>query len=157
MPRTFSIGRSPECELTLSDDSVSRKHAEIQILDDGKIFLTDCDSTNGTLLVQGDQLIPLRQDYVDVGDTVILGEYEIRIRDLLDDINRLFPPQGGGSSASGAEAEEDGADASGGLAQAETPAPDKPWVAGEKLMRCTQCGAVARPGEPCAECGYVNL
>jgi hypothetical protein len=62
---TFTIGRSPECDLVLDDRRVSRKHAEIR-LRLGKYTLYDLGSTNGTyvngkrvsevVLSQGDRI-----------------------------------------------------------------------------------------------------
>ena len=43
----MSIGRLPECEITLVDANVSRRHAEIQPRGDGFV-LVDLGSTNGS-------------------------------------------------------------------------------------------------------------
>lgn len=40
------IGRSRECEITLDDANVSRRHAELRPDDDSWV-VTDLDSTNG--------------------------------------------------------------------------------------------------------------
>lgn len=46
---TLSIGRSPQCTVVLSDDSmVSRKHALVQRGDSGEFYLSDLGSRNGT-------------------------------------------------------------------------------------------------------------
>ncbi len=44
----FTIGRDPECDLQISEDSVSRKHASIERLADGSHLIRDLGSTNGT-------------------------------------------------------------------------------------------------------------
>jgi sigma-B regulation protein RsbU (phosphoserine phosphatase) len=44
----YTIGRSPECDLVMEDDTVSRKHAQIEIVDEQTIHLTDLGSHNGT-------------------------------------------------------------------------------------------------------------
>jgi len=44
--RTVVLGRLPECELTLTDTNVSRRHAEIRPYQDGFV-LVDLGSTNG--------------------------------------------------------------------------------------------------------------
>ena len=43
----ISIGRLPECEITLVDPNVSRRHAEIHPRGDGFV-LVDLGSTNGS-------------------------------------------------------------------------------------------------------------
>ena len=42
------IGRSPECNIRLKDPWISRNHAQIVITEDGKYFLEDLVSVNGT-------------------------------------------------------------------------------------------------------------
>jgi len=49
--RTFTIGRDRACDLPLGDDSVSARHAELRFLGEGKLLLSDCNSTNGTFLL----------------------------------------------------------------------------------------------------------
>src|SRR5262245_33453920 len=43
------LGTEPDCDLVLSDDTVSRRHAELQISAEGYL-LRDLGSTNGTTL-----------------------------------------------------------------------------------------------------------
>lgn len=43
----LTLGRSPRCELVLADDTVSRRHATLQ-LRDGRWYLVDLGSSNGT-------------------------------------------------------------------------------------------------------------
>jgi hypothetical protein len=66
------IGRSPECEIVVNHDSISRQHAQLFIEDSEKIFIIDLNSTNGTFVngvkIQGKH--PLRS-----GDSVKLGEH----------------------------------------------------------------------------------
>ncbi len=50
----FRIGRLPGCEITLQDNRISRKHAQI-LVEDGKCFLEDCDSRHG-VFVNGDKV-----------------------------------------------------------------------------------------------------
>lgn len=61
----FRIGRGPDCELVLDDPTVSRRHAQIELVS-GVYCLQDLDSSNGisvnghgvsrTLLVSGDRI-----------------------------------------------------------------------------------------------------
>jgi len=41
------LGRSPDCEFPLLDDSVSHRHAQIEAGEDGVVMLRDLDSRNG--------------------------------------------------------------------------------------------------------------
>jgi two-component system cell cycle response regulator len=69
----FRIGRQPDNELQLDDDSVSRRHARVEVRD-GVWYLMDVGSSNGTLI--NDQelsgCVPLRNgDRVKIGKNVI--------------------------------------------------------------------------------------
>lgn len=44
-----SIGSDPSCDIVVSHITISGKHASLRV-QDGKFFLTDLDSTNGTYL-----------------------------------------------------------------------------------------------------------
>lgn len=67
---TCRIGRSRENEMTLADNSVSRRHAEIRRTFDGQYVLYDRDSTNGVYV--NDQKI--RQHYLSEGDVIEIGD-----------------------------------------------------------------------------------
>jgi len=69
---SFVIGRL-NADLNLQDRDVSRKHALIELLPDGKVFLRDLSSTNGTFL-NGKRIVNSRikpGDKIKVGNTVI--------------------------------------------------------------------------------------
>ena len=74
-PGDFFIGRSPECQLTLDDPLVSRRHAVIHIVGTQAI-LEDLGSRNG-VLVNGERQrgnTPLR-----AGDRVVIGSQELTL------------------------------------------------------------------------------
>jgi RsiW-degrading membrane proteinase PrsW (M82 family) len=52
MPELYTIGRDPGCDITLADDSVSRVHAELSFMPDGRPYLRDCGSVNGTRITR---------------------------------------------------------------------------------------------------------
>ncbi|HZI10305.1 MAG TPA: FHA domain-containing protein [Myxococcus sp.] len=72
----MEVGRSPSCEIPLTDDQVSRKHALIS-LHEGQVRLKDLGSRNGTL-VNGERItgeVVLQPgDRVRVGSTTALFE-----------------------------------------------------------------------------------
>ncbi len=54
---TVTVGRSPNCDLVIPHDSVSRTHCRIEISPKGVFLITDLDSSNGTY-IDGDRLAP---------------------------------------------------------------------------------------------------
>ncbi|MDH4113233.1 MAG: DUF3662 and FHA domain-containing protein [Actinomycetota bacterium] len=65
---TTTIGRIPECDVTLTDRGASRRHAQLR-LKDGVATLTDLGSTNGTE-VNGH---PVQSTTLDDGDRITIG------------------------------------------------------------------------------------
>lgn len=75
--KPLTVGRMPDCGLTLADPNVSRYHAEIHAVDgsDGRYEIADLGSTNGTR-ING---IPVNAPQVlRPGDQVTLGATTIR-------------------------------------------------------------------------------
>lgn len=73
---SVSIGRASDCTIPVKDRYLSRKHAEIALVN-GDWILRDCASANGTFLngVRLDYERPLRSgDRIRIGDTEILFE-----------------------------------------------------------------------------------
>jgi putative serine protease PepD len=70
---SFTVGRDASCEFTVDDPKLSRRHAEMRALPDGKAVLEDLGSTNGTF-VNGHRLehaVTLQGDeQVQFGDTL---------------------------------------------------------------------------------------
>lgn len=71
----LTFGRAPDCDLVLSDDTVSRRHAALRTGEDGRWFLRDLGSTNGTWV--NDRRIYDAE--VCPGDAVRLGELAFRL------------------------------------------------------------------------------
>lgn len=67
--RLISIGKSTSCTVCIPNDFVSSYHAEILLLDNGDIFLTDCCSKNGTFL-NGKRIAPNVEVPVRRGDRI---------------------------------------------------------------------------------------
>jgi pSer/pThr/pTyr-binding forkhead associated (FHA) protein len=73
--RHARVGRSPDCDIVLRDDSVSRRHVEIAVRG-GVCALRDLGSCNGTY-VNGRRVARAR---LRRGDVLRLGETELRLR-----------------------------------------------------------------------------
>ncbi len=126
--RKFTIGRERSCDIPLADDSVSGHHAELEFLQDGKLLLTDCKSTNGTFLRgSGGQSRPIHRSLVSPLDQVSFGAVTLGVGELIQAL-RL---------------------------KAGIPAPateEAPRVQGRRLIRCA-CGGIKTADAPCPECG----
>ena len=133
----FTIGRDRSCDVPVADDSVSRLHAEVTFTDGNLIFLTDCQSSNGTFVVRGGQRVPVRQEFVSPGDTVQFGDAVFRVEDLLATIRSKHQ-----------KVSTDHLKA----ASPEPPPANQDWVRGQRLIRC-DCGNVKVKGERCRMCG----
>ena len=73
---TYVIGRSPECDLVITDDTVSRRHARIEIIDEQTVNLIDLGSHNGTT-VNGIRVTdPVKLSHNDI---VALGKVELKL------------------------------------------------------------------------------
>ena len=70
--KRISIGRAREADFTVPDSSCSRKHAEFYLAPDGKAFVRDLNSTNGTIVNKN----KVKDDVCELndGDRVQLGD-----------------------------------------------------------------------------------
>ena len=128
--RKFTIGRDRACDIPLADDSVSGHHAELEFLEDGKLLLTDCRSTNGTFLLgTNGQAQRMTQSLVSPLDQVRFGGVTLGMRELLEALRLKSDVP----NPSPVEAEE-------------------PRVKGRRLIRCL-CGGIKTANAPCPECG----
>ena len=81
---TYVIGRSPECDLVIKDDTISRRHAQIEIVDEQTINLIDLGSHNGTT-VNGNRITgPIALKHKDV---IVFGRVEVKL--TIDEISRI--------------------------------------------------------------------
>lgn len=86
MVKVFSIGRDSSCEISIADQSVSRKHAQIFISNSGKLFLIDCNSSYGTFIIEKGQKRQISQSEISVSDELCFGSYSIMGQDLFNKI-----------------------------------------------------------------------
>ena len=83
--RELTIGRTSDCEIPIIlDDIVSRRHARVEMLDEGEVRLVDLQSTNGTL-VNGREITSAT---LHRGDRIFLGQQTIFKFDFFADEER---------------------------------------------------------------------
>jgi sigma-B regulation protein RsbU (phosphoserine phosphatase) len=71
-----TIGRSSQCDLVVNDSTVSRKHAQIEVVDENTINLTDLESHNGTT-VNGYAITDTAK--LQVNDIISFGRVEFKL------------------------------------------------------------------------------
>jgi len=72
----YVLGRGSDCDLVIDDETVSRKHAEIEIIDKDTIRITDTGSHNGTI-VKGQRI--KESTILQPNDSIILGKVEMKV------------------------------------------------------------------------------
>ena len=84
--RTYIIGRESEVyiedHIYINSPSVSRRHAAMK-MKNGRIYLCDLDSTNGTYLMIKDSLVPFKEGYVTPSQPLVIGQVKCTINSLL--------------------------------------------------------------------------
>jgi hypothetical protein len=84
---TYIIGREGDVYLEdhiyINSPSVSRRHAAMKIKN-GRIYLCDLDSTNGTYWIENDSLVPFKEGYVKKpSQPIAIGHVKCTINSLL--------------------------------------------------------------------------
>ena len=87
----ITLGRA-NCELNLSDVSVSSKHAQISRSADGKLCLSDLGSTNGTF-INGSQLKPQNHYSLQDGDEIQFGGISTTYSEKSEQNNNSYLPE----------------------------------------------------------------
>ena len=78
--RTFVVGR--EGHIYINSLSVSKRHAEIKIIN-GRIYLRDLNSTNGTYLLKNKSLVYFEKGYVNPLQPIMIGDQMHTVESLL--------------------------------------------------------------------------
>ena len=78
--RTFVIGR--EGHIFINSATASKRHAEIKIID-GRTYLRDLNSTNGTYLLKNNHLVYFEEGYVNPLQPILIGDQMHTIQSLL--------------------------------------------------------------------------
>ena len=97
---TCIVGRAQECDVCLNDTSVSRNHADIVFLSDGRLYVTDRGSTNGTFVLDGGEWRAIHRELLLPTDRVRFGHCEMTAQEL-----NAFLVRQEGYSPSGSTAE----------------------------------------------------
>ncbi len=131
----FTVGRDKGADIPIADDSVSRLHAELTLVDGGTLFVTDCRSSNGTFLVRNGASRQIQQDTFLPTDQVKFGSVTLSVADILAVIHSKGPRQ---------------------EQQQQAPQPHQRQAyeqnpPAEYLIRC-YCGAVKPAQGPCPSC-----
>lgn len=85
------IGRAVSCDLILEDATVSRWHAQLELAEDGYLWLCDNHSSNGTFLGRQGQWVRVERATLCEEDRVRFGDREVPVEGLL----ALFEPPAG--------------------------------------------------------------
>ena len=78
--RTFILGR--EGHIYIDSTTASKHHAEMRIVD-GKIYLRDLGSTNGTFLRKNKALVRFEEGFVNPLQPIVIGGQSYVVQDLL--------------------------------------------------------------------------
>ena len=84
MLQAISVGRGDGVDVSIDDDTVSRLHAEIVSAGENRFYITDCMSTSGTFVGRDGAWQQIKQEYVDVGEAILLGNYQTTVAQLVD-------------------------------------------------------------------------
>jgi FHA domain len=87
--RTLVIGRSPFADIVVADASLAPHHAELVVIDDGRLYLTDCATEGGTWRQAAapdsgaGAWQPVRQAFVRADEPLRLGDYPCTAAELM--------------------------------------------------------------------------
>ena len=78
--RTYIIGR--EGHIYINSPSASKRHAELRIIN-GRIYLRDLNSTNGTFLKKNKGLVQFKEGYVNPLQQIVIGDQKRTIQSMV--------------------------------------------------------------------------
>ncbi len=80
--QVHKIGRDAK-DIIINDQGVSRHHAELIALKDGRYYLTDCNSASGTFIFRNKQWQKIKQDFVAENEMINLGKSQYTAHELM--------------------------------------------------------------------------
>jgi hypothetical protein len=86
--RTYLVGRNNQqqpcdIELPAEEMSVSRRHLELSVTDDGRLYVVHLHPQNSTAVRRDGMWQPISQDFVNLDEPLLVGAYETTARRLL--------------------------------------------------------------------------
>ena len=94
--QTYTISRkgqvSMEGDIYINSPTVSRPHAELKIKN-GRVYLRDLNSTNGTYIVDNDSLIRFEEGYVKTNQPIMIGRVKCTIQGLISVVGVYSAPE----------------------------------------------------------------
>ncbi len=81
--KSFLIGRGLECDVVLTDPSVSRRHAEFVVKSEREFLLRDSQSTYGTFVSTGNDWKQITVAPVAIDDQIRFGRYTTTVRAVM--------------------------------------------------------------------------
>lgn len=112
----YTLGRDTAAAITVQHTTVSRLHAEVIPLPDGRLYVTDCASRNGTFINEDGHWRKISQDFAGATAQLRFGEVETSVPHLLALIARLQSSSSTGAAGQPVAESEEQLDASQGVA-----------------------------------------
>ena len=112
----YTLGRDTAAAITVQHTTVSRLHAEVIPLPDGRVYVTDCASRNGTYINEDGRWRKISQDFAGAAAHLRFGEVETSVPHLLALIDRLQSSSSTGEAGPPVAEPEEQLDASQGVA-----------------------------------------
>ena len=95
MIECYSVGRSRENDIVLSNITVSRRHAEVRGRPDGLYDVIDLDSTIGSFVKMDGEWVQFAQATVEPDEKLRFGQHTVTIARLIageEELSRLTIP-----------------------------------------------------------------
>jgi predicted component of type VI protein secretion system len=83
--KTYRVGRSQRNDIMVpeTEKTVSGAHLELIQDEEGRYYVVDRKSTNGTYRKQEERWMRIKQAYVSLDEPLLLGRYQTTVRQLL--------------------------------------------------------------------------
>ncbi|MBK6734062.1 MAG: FHA domain-containing protein [bacterium] len=79
----LTIGRSEANDIVIADDSISRVHLIVSRLRSGRVLITDCQTTNGTRVMEAGSERSVHQAVVETATLLQCGQIRFRLTEIL--------------------------------------------------------------------------